>query len=78
MGTTTFTQISNRDRAVLRAIANGRCAVSGDLGNPLTIDGFRYADQFAKARLTGAGLITLTGSTRAALTPTGRALLVAT
>ena len=77
MGTTTFTQISNRDRAVLRAIADGRCAVSGDFGNPLTIDGFRYADQFAKARLTGAGLITVAGSNRAALTSTGRALVAA-
>src|SRR5437763_3392590 len=29
MGTTTLTQLSNRDRAVLRAIADGRCVVSG-------------------------------------------------
>jgi hypothetical protein len=75
MGTTTATQISNRDRAVLRAIAEGRCTVSGDIGHSLTIDGFRCADQFAKTRLSNAGLIKV-GAT-ASLTTTGRALLVA-
>jgi hypothetical protein len=79
MSTMLRTQISSRDRAVLRAIAEGRCVVSGDVGNPLTIDGFRCADQFAKARLSGAGLIKVTGSKagRPCLTATGRAVLVA-
>lgn len=74
MGTTTSTQLSNRDRAVLRAIAEGRCVVSGECGHPLTIDGFCCADQFAKARLTGAGLIAVAG-TAPSLTATGQALL---
>jgi hypothetical protein len=77
MGTTThITQLSNRDRAVLRAIADGRCVVSGESGHPLTIDGFCCADQFAKTRLTGAGLIAVAG-TAARLTPVGQAVLTA-
>jgi len=79
MGTTIFTPISNRDRAVLRAIAAGRGVVSGASGNPLTIDGFCCADQFAKARLTAAGLITMVGPVPAParLTSTGQAVLKA-
>ncbi len=75
----TAIQISNRDRAVLRAVAEGRCMVSGECGNPLTIDGFCCADQFAKSRLTAAGLISVPGATPAParLTSTGQALLVA-
>ena len=76
MGTTTLTQLSNRDRAVLRAIAEGRCVVSGECGHPLTIDGYCCADLFAKTRLTGAGLISVT-DTAAWLTPTGQAVLTA-
>jgi len=79
MGTTTLTQLSNRDRAVLRAVAAGRCMVSGDCRNPLTIDGFCCTDQFAKSRLTAAGLISVIGPVPATalLTPTGQALLLA-
>jgi hypothetical protein len=79
MNTTIITQVSNRDRAVLRAIAEGRCIISGGAGNPLTIDGYCCADQFAKARLTTAGLISVAGPAPAPaqLTPTGRAVLVA-
>lgn len=76
MGTTTITQLSNRDRAVLRAIAEGRCVVSGECGHPLTIDGICCADQFAGTRLTGAGLIAVAG-TCPRLTPTGQAVLTA-
>jgi hypothetical protein len=76
MGTTTLTQLSNRDRAVLRAIADGRCVVSGRSGHPLTIDGFCCADQFAKTRLTCAGLIAVAGSAPS-LTPVGQAVLTA-
>jgi len=76
MATTTLTQLSNRDRAVLRAIAEGRCVVSGECGHPLTIDGYSCADQFAKTRLTCAGLIEIAGSSPC-LTSTGRAVLTA-
>lgn len=50
-------RVSGRDRAVLRAVAAGRCAVSAEFGHPLTVDGIRYADQFARERLLAAGLI---------------------
>jgi hypothetical protein len=76
MSTSTTSQLSNRDRAVLRAIAQGRCTVSREGGRPLTVDGFRLADQFATSRLTNAGLITVAGPVPA-LTSTGRAVLVA-
>jgi hypothetical protein len=77
MGIATAIQISNRDRAVLRAVAEGRCMIAGDCGNPLTIDGFCCADQFAKSRLTAAGLISIAGPTPAParLTSIGQALL---
>ena len=71
--------LSKRDRAVLRAIAAGRCQVSGGCGTTLLIDGLCCADQFAGARLTGAGLIAAPGSAGgpARLTPTAVALLAA-
>ena len=75
MATTTTTTLSDRDRAVLRAVAAGRCAFSG---RTLVVDGFCFADQFAGPRLTSAGLIAaIAGTGRASLTDTGRALLPA-
>jgi hypothetical protein len=73
------TALSSRDRALLRAVAAGRCVLSGECGNPLTIDGLCCADQFASARLSGAGLIATAGPVPApvALTPAGRAVLAA-
>lgn len=78
MDATTAT-LSNRDRTVLRAIADGRCQVSGGCGMTLVIDGLCYADQFAGSRLTGAGLVAVPGPAPepARLTPTGLALLAA-
>ena len=72
--------LNKRDRAVLRAVAAGRCQVSGGCGTTLVIDGLCCADQFAGARLTGAGLIAASGSTGgpARLTPIAVALLAAT
>jgi hypothetical protein len=70
MSTTTAAPITNRDRAVLRAVAAGRCQISPK-GGVLVVDGLFFADQFAGHRLTEAGLI-------AAATDTGRALLTAT
>ena len=76
MNTATAT-LSKRDRAVLRAVAAGRCQVSGGCGTTLVIDGLCCADQFAGARLTGAGLVAVPGSAggRARLTPDAVALL---
>ncbi|CAM3393626.1 hypothetical protein KIPE111705_06210 [Kibdelosporangium persicum] len=69
-----ITTISNRDRAVLRAVAAGRCEISGQC---LRIDGLTCCDQFAAMRLTQAGLITGSEREPARLTPTGQALLAA-
>ncbi|HTK65075.1 MAG TPA: hypothetical protein VL595_21990 [Pseudonocardia sp.] len=76
---TTITTLSYRDRAILKAIANGRCTVSGSHASTLTIDGLRCADQFVGPRLADAGLIVTDGQrpNRAELTETGRALLLA-
>jgi hypothetical protein len=68
------TPLSNRDRAVLRAIAEGRCQLSGAYGTSLVIDGRYCADQFVGARLANAGLITYPNSVPA-LTKSGIAAL---
>ena len=65
--------ISYRDRAVLRAVAAGRCELAGEC---LRIDGLGCCDQFAAMRLTRAGLIAAVDGP-ATLTPSGRALLEA-
>lgn len=77
MITMTSSELSHRDRAVLRAVAAGRCVVSGDIGMSLIIDGRYCSDQFAGVRLSGAGLIatSVSGSGLAKLTPSGRTLL---
>ena len=69
------TPLTHRDRAVLRAVAAGRCRQSTAFG-ALTVDGVGLADQFAGRRLANAGLIT-TQIGSVALTDSGRALLVA-
>lgn len=77
MNTTTPT-LSNRDRAVLRAVASGRCAISASLDHSLVVDGMCVSDQFVGPRLLGAGFIAagpLPGPAR--LTATGAALLEA-
>jgi hypothetical protein len=68
------TTISYRDRAVLRAVAAGRCEISGER---LRIDGLSCCDQFAGLRLTQAGLIAGSQDGPARLTPSGEALLEA-
>lgn len=78
--TTTISQAySSRDRAVLRAVAAGRCELSVKLGGLLAVDGLGISDQFVGARLAKAGLIAASGrgpgSVR--LTPSGHALLAA-
>jgi hypothetical protein len=73
---TTTAALNPRDRAVLRAVAAGRCEISATAGRTLVVDGLCFADQFAGPRLTAAGLIA-TGVGRAHLTASGRALLAA-
>jgi hypothetical protein len=72
---TTTTDLSHRDRAVLRAVASGRCRQSTTLGS-LTVDGLALADQFAGRRLVDAGLITSQDGPTV-LTEFGRTLLAA-
>ena len=76
MSATTISPISHRDRAVLRAVAAGRCRIAGVC---LSIDGLSCCDQFAAMRLTQAGLIAAAGPEPqpARLTPSGQALLAA-
>ena len=78
MSTTTATPLTPRDRAVLRAVAAGRCEISAAAGGVLVVDGLCFADQFTGPRLTSAGLIATAAETgRALLTASGRALLAA-
>jgi hypothetical protein len=61
MSTPILPELSDRDRAVLRAIAAGRCGVTDDTRHALTIDGLCFCDQFAGVRLADAGLVTVAG-----------------
>lgn len=78
MNATTATPLSYRDRAVLRAVAAGRCEISETFGGNPVVDGVWFTDQFAGPQLTEAGLI-IAGSQGgpARLTGSGRALLEA-
>jgi hypothetical protein len=67
--------LSHRDRAVLRAVAAGRCTISARY-DALAIDGLGCCDQFVGPRLRRAGLID-TSAGLACLTPSGRAVLEA-
>ena len=70
--------LTGRDRAVLRAVAAGRCVYSGTCGATLVVDGLCLCDQFTGARLTEAGLISAVRTGPAAtLTPSGFAALAA-
>jgi hypothetical protein len=76
MNTTMPASLSSRDRAVLRAVASGRCEISAC--DALVVDGLCVCDQFVGPRLRAAGFIAagpLPG--RARLTATGAALLEA-
>ncbi|WP_214370810.1 hypothetical protein [Pseudonocardia sp. H11422] len=79
LNTTISTPLSNRDRAVLRAVAAGRCEMPDGSGHSLMIDGLCCCDQFVGPRLAGAGLITAIGRRPgpAQLTSSGRAILEA-
>jgi hypothetical protein len=78
MRATVLPRISNRDRAVLLAIAADRCTVANDTGQALAIDGLCFCDQFAGTRLIDAGLVTVTESpSRPRLTEAGRSILAA-
>jgi hypothetical protein len=76
MNTTKPISLSNRDRAVLRAVASGRCEISSPMGGALVVDGLCMSDQFVGPRLLAAGFIAAgprPGPAR--LTASGAALL---
>ena len=67
-------QICGRDRAVLRAVAAGRCELPAGCEPELVVDGVRCADSAVAQRLIAAGLVVKpVGSAVARLTPAGRA-----
>ena len=67
--------LSDRDRAILRAVAAGRCEISTRFGGALVVDGRCLADQFTGPRLTSAGLIAAAQVGPARLTAAGRGVL---
>jgi hypothetical protein len=71
---TQIAALSHRDRAVLRAVAAGRCVLAGLQDMALRVDGMSLADQFAGPRLAAAGLIAASTS-GLALTAAGRAAI---
>lgn len=76
MSTATVSPLNHRDRAVLRAVAAGRCVIAGLHGAALLVDGLCCADQFVGSRLAAAGLIATSGPVGPAqLTAAGRAVL---
>jgi hypothetical protein len=67
-------EICGRDRAVLRAIAAGRCELWAGCEPVLVVDGMRCADSGVAKRLLAKRLVVKPiGSTVAELTPAGRA-----
>ena len=77
-GVETFT-VSGRDRAVLRAVAAGRCRVGSVCEPVLWVDGMACADSSTGRRLVAAGLVAPPDLEHpldpARLTPAGLAVL---
>lgn len=75
--------ISHRERAMLRAVADGRAKMMAGCGCDLTIDG-AWCDHLAAQHLLRAGLIRPVGSSDIGqmvpveITPTGARLLAST
>ena len=72
------TEVCGHDRAVLRAVAAGRCQLRGGCEPQLVVDGLSCADSGSARRLIAAGLLEPpTAATEPArLTPAGRAALL--
>ena len=71
------TEVCGRDRAVLRAVAAGRCQLRTGCEPQLIVDGLSCADSAAARRLIAAGLLAPPAGTagQARLTAAGRAAL---
>jgi hypothetical protein len=57
----THNPLTDRDRAILRAVGRGTAKIAVGAGPDLFLDGRSCADQVAAHRLTRAGLIAATG-----------------
>src|SRR3954447_3448048 len=70
-------EVCGRDRALLRAVAAGRCQLRAGCEPQLIVDGLSCADSAAARRLIVAGLIASPAATieQARLTSAGRAAL---
>ncbi|SDI18401.1 hypothetical protein SAMN05192558_101251 [Actinokineospora alba] len=81
MATTTSTELSDRGRAVLRAVRAGRCELSGGSMPDLFVDGLPFCDPLTTHALTSAGLVrsrhpvTLRSRTQAELTLLGEEVI---
>ena len=79
MSSATAHMLTGRDVALLRAVADGRCALSVRCEPVLLIDGLPCADFAAARRLIEAGLLAVPGAGAspgpARLTAAGRAAL---
>jgi hypothetical protein len=73
----TTAQVTGRDRAVLRAVAAGRCALRAGCEPVLVVDGVACADSGVARRLIVAGLLVppVGAADRARLTAAGRVAL---
>ena len=71
------TEVCGRDRAVLRAVAAGRCQLRAGCEPLLVVDGLGCADSAVARRLIAAGLLAppRRAAERAELTAAGRAAL---
>jgi hypothetical protein len=78
-GAETTSTLSARDRAVLRAIAEGRCQLGAGWQPVLLVDGLVCADSAVGRRLVAAGLVHAPDPDRplgpARLTAAGRVVL---
>jgi hypothetical protein len=67
--------LTGRDRALLRAVAAGRCDITATGVPDLRVDGRWFCDQTRAHALIAAGLLVRTGGTTPSVTPAGRAAL---
>jgi hypothetical protein len=68
-------RLTGRDRALLRAVAAGRCDIAPSGIPDLRVDGRWFCDQPRAHALLAAGLLARAGGTTLLLTPAGRAAL---
>jgi hypothetical protein len=63
------TELTGRERALLRAVAAGRCELTASREPDLLVDGMFCSDQLCARRLVRSRLVTRTGSGSGRRTP---------